>query len=226
MINIAIAEDDFRIAQIHEKFIEHLDGFNVIDKAINAKDTISLLEKRQPDLLLLDIYMPDELGTDLLPLIRGRFPSVDIIIITASAETRLLQEALRSGVSHYVIKPVSAHKFTEVLLKYREKREWLHSQPELSQSVIDMFFGSGQKEQKQHNDLPTGINSITLQKIKNALRAAQKGMTAEELGEKMGASRTTARRYAEFLVSREEALAELEYGIIGRPERKYYLAHE
>lgn len=67
MINIAIAEDDFRIAQIHEKFIEHLDGFNVIGKAINAKDTISLLEKRQPDLLLLDIYMPDELGTDLLP---------------------------------------------------------------------------------------------------------------------------------------------------------------
>ncbi len=90
MINIAIAEDDFRIAQIHEKLIEHLDGFNVIGKAINAKDTISSLEKRRPDLLLLDIYMPDELGTDLLPLIRGRFPSVDIIIITASAETRLL----------------------------------------------------------------------------------------------------------------------------------------
>ncbi len=109
--------DDSRIAQIHEKFIEHLDGFNVIGKAINAKDTISLLEKRQPDSLLLDIYMPDELY--LLPL-RGRFPSVDIII-TASAETRLLQEALRSGVSHYVIKPVSAHKFTEVLLQYREK---------------------------------------------------------------------------------------------------------
>ncbi len=52
MINIAIAEDDFRIAQIHEKFIEHLDGFNVIGKAINAKDTISSLEKRRPDLSL------------------------------------------------------------------------------------------------------------------------------------------------------------------------------
>lgn len=113
-----------------------------------------------------------------------------------------------------------------MLLQYREKREWLHSQPELSQSVIDMFFEAVRKNKKQHNDLPTGINSITLQKIKNALRTAQKGMTAEELGEKMGASRTTARRYAEFLVSREEALAELEYGIIGRPERKYYLAHE
>nr|WP_286174350.1 HTH domain-containing protein [Pseudomonas sp. ISL-88] len=89
-----------------------------------------------------------------------------------------------------------------------------------------MYFGSDAKEQKQLHDLPTGINSITLQKIKEALRTAQKGMTAEELGEKMGASRTTARRYAEFLVAKEEALAELEYGIIGRPERKYYLANE
>ncbi|MBY8914433.1 response regulator [Bacillus sp. YC2] len=226
MINIAIAEDDFRIAQIHEKFIEHLDGFNVIGKAVNAKDTMALLEKQKPDLLLLDIYMPDELGTVLLPLIRRRFPSVDIIVITAATETRLLQEALRSGISHYLIKPVSAHKFTQVLLQYREKREWLLSQPELSQSVVDMYFGSDAKEQKQLHDLPTGINSITLQKIKEALRTAQKGMTAEELGEKMGASRTTARRYAEFLVSKEEALAELEYGIIGRPERKYYLANE
>ncbi|MCI4139764.1 DNA-binding response regulator, partial [Bacillus vallismortis] len=50
------------------------------------------------------------------------------------------------------------------------------------------------------------------------------GLTAEELGEKMGASRTTARRYAEYLVSTEEARAELEYGIIGMPERKYYVA--
>ncbi|KXZ23597.1 transcriptional regulator [Bacillus nakamurai] len=226
MINIAIAEDDFRIAQIHEKFIEHLDGFSVIGKAVNAKDTMSLLEKQQPDLLLLDIYMPDELGTALLPLIRRRFPAVDIIVVTAATETRLLQEALRSGISHYLIKPVSAHKFTQVLLQYREKRKWLLSQTELSQSVVDLYFGSDAKEQKQLHDLPTGINSITLQKIKEALRTAQKGMTAEELGEKMGASRTTARRYAEFLVSQEEALAELEYGIIGRPERKYYLANE
>ncbi len=88
-----------------------------------------------------------------------------------------------------------------------------------------MFFGSGQKEQKQLNDLPTGINSITLQKSKTR-SGKPKRDDGRRTGRKMGASRTTARRYAEFLVSQEEALAELEYGIIGRPERKYYLAHE
>lgn len=98
------------------------------------------------------------------------------------------------------------------------------SQPEVSQSMIDHIFGNGVKTALPAEDLPTGINSITLRKIKEALQTASEGLTAEELGGKMGASRTTARRYAEYLVSKEEAIAELEYGIIGRPERKYYLA--
>lgn len=98
------------------------------------------------------------------------------------------------------------------------------SQPEVSQAMIDHIFGNSVKTALPAEDLPTGINSITLRKIKEALQTASEGLTAEELGEKMGASRTTARRYAEYLVSKEEARAELEYGIIGRPERKYYLA--
>ncbi|ATO29935.1 DNA-binding response regulator [Bacillus atrophaeus] len=228
MINIVIAEDDFRVAQIHERLIEQLDGFNIIGKAANAKETMSLLAAQKADLLLLDIYMPDELGTALLPVIRSRFPAVDIMIITAATETRLLQESLRAGISHYLIKPVTADKFKQVLLQYKEKRQMLLSQTEVSQSVIDYIFGrsTSVKEAEQVKDLPTGISSITLRKIKDTLRDAQEGMTAEELGEKMGASRTTARRYAEYLVSKEEARAELEYGIIGRPERKYYLAPE
>ncbi|AAU21841.2 MULTISPECIES: response regulator [Bacillus] len=226
MIDIVIAEDDFRVAQIHERLIEQLDGFNIIGKAANAKETMEILEVRKADLLLLDIYMPDEMGTTLIPVIRKRFPEVDIMIITAATETCHLQESLRAGIVHYLIKPVTAEKFKQVLLQYKKKRQTLLSQPQVSQSMIDQIFGDFSSGSRQAEDLPTGINSITLQKIRDVLRDAAKGMTAEELGEKMGASRTTARRYAEYLVSKEEARAELEYGIIGRPERKYYLADE
>ncbi|WP_286058880.1 response regulator [Bacillus mojavensis] len=226
MIHIVIAEDDFRVAQIHERLIQQLDGFSIIGKAGNAKETMLLLKRHKTDLLLLDIYMPDELGTALIPEIRRRFPDVDIMIITAATETRHLQEALRAGIANYLIKPVTADKFKQVLLQYKEKRQVLLSQPEVSQSMIDQIFGGAPKEAVTAENLPTGINPITLKKIKEALRTAAGGMTAEELGETMGASRTTARRYAEYLVSKEEARAELEYGIIGRPERKYYLAAE
>ncbi|WP_249670381.1 response regulator [Bacillus altitudinis] len=226
MIKVLIAEDDFRIAAIHESYIQKVQGFQVAGKAKSAKDLWEALQKEQVDLILLDVYMPDELGTDLLPLLRERHPEVDVIIITAATETMLLRDALHYGVVHYLIKPVTAQKFTQVLTEYKEKRELIHSKDEVNQTMIDLFFGQIQEEsqQKDDRDLPTGINSLTLDKVKTFMAAEMNGITAEELGEKMGASRTTARRYVEYLVTTGECRAELAYGIIGRPERKYYPA--
>ncbi|KRV45820.1 MULTISPECIES: response regulator [Bacillus] len=226
MIKVLIAEDDFRIAAIHESYIQKVQGFQVAGKAKSAKDLWEALQKEQVDLILLDVYMPDELGTNLLPLLRERHPEVDVIIITAATETMLLRDALHYGVVHYLIKPVTAQKFTQVLTEYKEKRELINSKDEVNQTMIDLFFGQIQEEsqQKDERDLPTGINSLTLDKVKTFMAAERNGITAEELGEKMGASRTTARRYVEYLVTTGECRAELAYGIIGRPERKYYPA--
>ncbi|WP_338706009.1 MULTISPECIES: response regulator [Bacillus] len=226
MIKVLIAEDDFRIAAIHESYIQKVQGFQVAGKAKSAKDLWEALQKEQVDLILLDVYMPDELGTNLLPLLRERHPEVDVIIITAATETMLLRDALHYGVVHYLIKPVTAQKFTQVLTEYQEKRELINSKEEVNQTMIDLFFGQMQEEsqQKDERDLPTGINSLTLDKVKTFMAAEMNGITAEELGEKMGASRTTARRYVEYLVTTGECRAELAYGIIGRPERKYYPA--
>ncbi|MEH6924904.1 response regulator [Bacillus altitudinis] len=226
MIKVLIAEDDFRIAAIHESYIQKVQGFQVAGKAKSAKDLWEALQKEQVDLILLDVYMPDELGTNLLPLLRERHPEVDVIIITAATETMLLRDALHYGVVHYLIKPVTAQKFTQVLTEYKEKRELINSKEEVNQTMIDLFFGQIQEElqQKDDRDLPTGINSLTLDKVKTFMAAEMNGITAEELGEKMGASRTTARRYVEYLVTTGECRAELAYGIIGRPERKYYPA--
>ncbi|MDE0641457.1 response regulator [Bacillus sp. CNPSo 3703] len=226
MIKVLIAEDDFRIAAIHESYIQKVQGFQVAGKAKSAKDLWEALQKEQVDLILLDVYMPDELGTNLLPLLRERHPELDVIIITAATETMLLRDALHYGVVHYLIKPVTAQKFTQVLTEYKEKRELINSKEEVNQTMIDLFFGQIQEEsqQKDERDLPTGINSLTLDKVKTFMAAEMNGITAEELGEKMGASRTTARRYVEYLVTTGECRAELAYGIIGRPERKYYPA--
>ncbi|WP_426578925.1 response regulator [Bacillus altitudinis] len=226
MMKVLIAEDDFRIAAIHESYIQKVQGFQVAGKAKSAKDMWEALQKEQVDLILLDVYMPDELGTNLLPLLRERHPDVDVIIITAATETMLLRDALHYGVVHYLIKPVTAQKFTQVLTEYKEKKELINSKDEVNQTMIDLFFGQMQEEseQKDDRDLPTGINSLTLDKVKTLMEEEIGGITAEELGEKMGASRTTARRYVEYLVTTGECRAELAYGIIGRPERKYYPA--
>ena len=67
--------------------------------------------------------------------------------------------------------------------------------------------------------LPKGIDGITLQRVLAVLAA--EGASAEEIGTRIGVSRTTARRYLEFLVGQQLASPELEYGTVGRPERRY-----
>ncbi|MCA1038568.1 response regulator [Bacillus infantis] len=223
MIKSIIAEDDYRVAAIHEQFIKKINGIECIGKALNAAEALELLVEKEADLLIMDIYMPDELGSSLLPRIREDFPNIEVIMITASNEKQMVEESLRYGVIDYMIKPVTFERFSEAIRKVNKKRELLECrESELTQEAIDHYLSSSSALIMTSEKMPKGIDSLTLKKVIEILDDMKQGVNAEELGKEMGASRTTARRYLEYLVASEEAKAELEYGIVGRPERKYY----
>ncbi|SFB21687.1 two-component system, CitB family, response regulator CitT [Lentibacillus halodurans] len=226
MIRVAIAEDDFRVAGIHEKFLSQIDDLQVVGKAMNGKDTLKLLNETEVDLLLLDIYMPDILGTDLLPEIRSSYPSMDIIVITAATDVEMVKNSLGYGVFDFIIKPLKMERFLETMKKYKHKKDLLDAYPEVRQEEVDQILMSKSHHSRQssNHELPKGVDPLTLEKVKDIIRAENSGVTAEETGEKMGASRTTARRYLEYLTSTGEVKAELEYGIVGRPERIYIIS--
>jgi len=224
MIKVLIVEDDFRIAQVQEGFLQKIPDVQVVGKALNAEDTINSLKKQTVDLILLDIYLPDRLGTDLLPHIRENYPEIDIIMITAATEKAMLETSIRQGVFHYLLKPVTMEKFIETIESYKKRKKLLHNREEVDQSIIDQYFGTSLNQLSfNQKDLPSGVDRLTLQKVKEVLHTLDSGISIEEMGEKMGASRTTARRYLEYLVSINICMAKHEYGIVGRPERKYYL---
>ncbi|WP_088006884.1 response regulator [Indiicoccus explosivorum] len=229
MIRAAISEDDFRVAQIHEAFLNEIDGITVAGKAMNAAETLELLETGQVDLLLLDVFMPDRLGSDLLHEIRLKHPEVDIIMITAAQEKEFIRKAMNYGVFYYLIKPVQIDQFKQVIGQYKEKRRLLEGGEEIAREKIMELFNQtaaaaeGVKIQQQ--DLPTGINAITLEKVMELIRENADGLTSDNVGQQLGASRTTARRYLEYLVGQGMAKAESVYGIVGRPERKYFPAN-
>jgi CitB family two-component system response regulator CitT len=222
-IKVAIAEDDFRVADIHEKFLKKFKEIEVIGKSLNGEQTLQILTEKIPDLLILDVYMPDMLGSDLLPIIRERFPKLGIIMITAATDKAFLEKALGYGVEHYLIKPVHRERFDEVILEYIKKHSLLTSRQDIDQNYVDHLFGNKKIEKVgKSKGLPKGIDEITLGKVKNTLQVKNQGLSAEEVGKEIGASRITARRYLEYLSSIKEAKAEVVYGIVGRPERKYY----
>lgn len=224
MIDVVIAEDDFRVAQLHEKFLESMYDIQVVGKALNGNDTLKLVAEVQPDLLLLDVYMPDRLGTDLLHEIREKAPNVDVIMITAANDKQMIEKALKYGVMDYIIKPISMDRFRNTIEDYKEKHEMITSSRTFDQSMVDQLIGNHQVHpSSQVTQVPKGIDPHTLEKVKILLQSAPNGMTAEQTSMELGASKTTARRYLEFLISSHEGTAEMRYGKVGRPERKYFL---
>ncbi|MBU5266840.1 response regulator [Virgibacillus proomii] len=226
MIKIVIAEDDFRVASIHEQFLSQIDDVKVVGKALNGEETMKVIQDREVHLLLLDIYMPDILGIDLLPKIRNLSSSIDIIMITAATDIDMVKNSLNYGVFDYIIKPLKMERFLETIEKYKQKRKLIQSHVCVGQKEVDQLFmaKASQTEKAVRNNLPKGIDPLTLEKVKAIIKQGRKGITAEEMSEKMGASRTTARRYLEYLTSMKEVKAELQYGIVGRPERIYIIS--
>lgn len=225
MIKVGIAEDDFRIAKIHEAYIEKMEGISVLWRAINASETLELLDKQPVDLLLMDIYMPDRLGTELLQEIRENYQGIDVIMITASTDKVFLEKSLEFGVFQYLIKPVDIKKFKETIGQYKKKKQLLQETKEVNQHLLASIFGSVQSRVSEES-LPSGIDSVTLNKVKDLLHNYSDGVTSEKIGEKMGSSRTTARRYLEYLVGIGYLKTDSVYGIVGRPVRTYYLQKE
>ncbi|SDK44639.1 response regulator [Lacicoccus qingdaonensis] len=223
-LKVAIAEDDYRVADVHEKFLEKISGIEVVGKALNAEKTLELLDTTEVDLLLLDVYMPDQLGTDIIPTIRQNYENVDIIMITAATDKTFVERAMRHGVQNYLIKPITIDRFTNTIEQYLKDRNLLKNKEEVNQDVVDKLFKNSEEHKRENEQmLPTGIDANTLHNILEVLKTSQDGLSAEEIGEKMGASRTTARRYLEYLISIDECRSEVEYGAVGRPERKYLL---
>lgn len=231
MIETAIAEDDFRIASIHKELVNRVKGFHCEHKALNAKETLKMLQDFSIDLLLLDIYMPDELGTDLLKTIRDQHPNVDILIISASTNADHVQQSLRYGVFDYIIKPVALERLEKTLNDYLLFRQRLSETTEITQENIDLLTSirrhqntpEPSKTLENVEELPKGIDPFTLQTVSKELEKAEEGITAEEMGQYLGASRTTARRYLEYMISTGQADARPIYGIVGRPERRYFI---
>ncbi|WP_417226152.1 response regulator [Amphritea sp.] len=225
MIKVVIAEDDPQIAEIQRRFLKRIDGFELIGIAHGLEEAEDLIEILQPQLLLLDIMFPTGTGLELLRKIRAGNSKVDVIMITAAKEVETLREALYAGVFDYILKPLVFERLQETLTNYQQHLTKFETLQSLDQNGVDDVLPRSSTSIETISEpearLPKGIDGITLEKIRNIFAQSDNSLNAEETGELIGASRTTARRYLEYMVSCSELSTEVSYGSVGRPERRY-----
>ncbi|MGN7387317.1 response regulator [Sporosarcina sp. SAFN-015] len=224
-IEILIIEDDKRIADIHHRFIDKIEGFTVVGAAHTGEEAKDWVQALSPDLVLLDVYLPDALGTEIMGFIHENSPETDIIFITAAAEVDIVKKAYRRGVADYILKPLTFDRFKESLLSYKAKHEKLAAAGVMKEDSIQFLWNKTNVPSAENLDSlpPKGIDPITKEKVVSHMKQIEGGITAETLGVDIGVSRSTARRYLEYLVSEKQAHTELIYGSVGRPERRYFI---
>lgn len=222
-IRVLVVEDDMRISELHQRFVEKLPDFEVVGMANALTDAAEMVEILQPDLVLLDLFFPEGNGMDLLRQIRSSEQPCDVILITAAREMSSLQEALRRGVFDYIIKPVFFPRFAEALQKFNDYFSQLQRGGALEQKDVDRLLHAHHPAAAVATGaIPKGIDALTLTKVRKVFESTGVAdLNAEEVGRVVGISRSTARRYLEFLSTEGFLKADLIYGVVGRPERRY-----
>lgn len=220
-MRILIVEDDPMVRSINKGFLRKMNPAFLIEEAENISSAKKILEIKEVQLVLLDVYLGEDHGPDLLHFIREQAMDVDVILITADNSSETVEHAFRFGSIDYLIKPFHYERFKEAVKKALLRRSQLSVKEPMDQSLIDaMIKTSGEKEKKS---LEKGINELTYGMVLAALEKAKGPMTAQEIGEEIDLSRVTVRRYLEYLVEEGKALETQSYGKVGRPQKAYGL---
>ena len=222
MIRTLIVDDDYRVADLHCAYVERVSGFEVAGRAHTGAAAMESVDQLRPDLVLLDIYLPDMSGLEVLQKLREEdHPPVDVISITAAREVESLRAAMRGGVVHYLIKPFLFATFEEKLLSYAAAHARMTRIDQAEQGDVDRIFGA--LRTARNEPLPKGLADGTLDLILQALSRSKSGLAATEVADAAGVSRVTARRYLDHLCQLGKAELTMRYGGPGRPEHRYRL---
>ena len=219
MIRVLVVDDDFMVAKVHRGFVDRIPGFTTVGVAHTGADALAQAGTLRPDLVLLDIYLPDITGLDVLRRLRESSDGgPDVLAVTAARDVSTVRSALRGGVVHYVLKPFGFDVLRDRLERYAAVQGRLAGTTDVGQPDVDQLFVTMRMTSAP---MPKGLTADTSRLIANAMRACPDDLSAEECAERIGLSRVSTRRYLEHFVTAGKAEVRLRYGTAGRPQRRY-----
>src|SRR5437879_4770083 len=139
-IRTLVVDDDFMVAKVHRAYVERVAGFEVVGVAHSGAEALEAVDRLQPDLLVLDIYLPDVSGLTVLQELRRRQAAMDVIMVTAARDVDSLRAAMAGGALRYIVKPFNFARFSETLETYRRFAGRRSVLAEVDQADVDRLY--------------------------------------------------------------------------------------
>ena len=224
-VRTLVVDDDVRAARLHAHVISRTAGFEVAAKAHSAAEALEAVDALRPDLVLMDIRLPDVDGLQVLLALMDRDDPPDSMVVTAVRDLHTVTTAMRLGAVHYLIKPFGRDALRDRLTSYlRLRNRMAVCGEEADQSDVDALFrlrspvGPATPE-RTALDGPTPPPTCSV--VREAVLVAPGAVSACEVAIAVGISRATAQRHLSRLVESGDILLQLRYGASGRPVHCY-----
>lgn len=183
MISIVLADDHPIIRQGLRTILEAEPDFRILGEASDGLEAVRLVEKIQPNILVVDLMMPGINGLEVARQIRKAAPRTRPIILSMHASEGYVMEALRIGVLAYVLKDAQSHDLVKAIREAMIGNRYLS--PALSERSIELFMERAQEI------VPDAYEMLTTRE-REVLQLAAQGNTSGEIAEKLFISSRTA----------------------------------
>lgn len=201
-------------------FLQDMHLFSSVVSASTAEQAIAKLKKFAYDIVILDIGPTKEENMRLLKQIRSEKIFVCVIMMSEENHLEYIAEAFSYGVSDYLLKPCSCKRFSEAAIRAVNKRECLLQYQTMTQDEIDQCIALN-VHIATSSDKGKGICNETFNFVKSVISKRKTSFTAADIAEETKLSRITIRKYLERMSESGVLNTELEYGEVGRPQKRY-----
>ena len=192
MTTIVLAEDHNVVRQALRLLIESADDFSVIGESSDGLDAGNIVERLQPDILVLDIMLPGLNGLEVMLRVRRRSPETRVIVLSMYSDEAYILQALRNGAHGYVLKEASADELLNAIREVSEGHRYLS--PPLSERAIEAYIQRAQEETEPYLALT--------EREREVLQLAAEGNSNPQIADRLSISPRTVETHRANLMQK------------------------
>jgi NarL family two-component system response regulator LiaR len=187
-IRVMIVDDHGMVRRGLVAYLKNITDLELVGEARDGQEAVQMCEQLQPDVILMDLIMPEMSGAAATRIIHKQWPQVQVIALTSFQEKELVQEALQAGAISYLLKNVSGDDLAEAIRAAYAGRPTLA--PEAVQALI------------QPAELEFALGSDLTRRERQVLALLVKGLNNPEIGERLSISRSTVKVHVSNILSK------------------------